>query len=553
MKILIFLASLISFGYVFNIIAQIDTSWVKRFNGPLNAADAGRVIKVDDDGFVYVGASIAKTPGYTDAAVIKYNPFGDTLWLRYYNNPVNNGSSVNDMFIDSNGNIVVTGQCGGFNYDDGFTVKFDSSGNTLWTQRYDGGDIDRANAAVTDDLGNVYVTGDTWKVYESDNIVTIKYNSAGDTIWSSIWCGPEDASDLGKDLALDIYGNLLFGGTCDWYWGTIDYVIIKLSQVGNIVWIKKYDSPDQGHDYLKAIATDNDGNIYVTGSSYKITGTFDIITVKYDANGDTIWTRRYNGAGNGDDVVNDMLVDSLGNIFLCGSSFVSGNGIDCLTLKYNSDGVLVWAKTYAEYSYHSDAATSLALDGLGNVYVTGTAGTSSSNIAYLTIKYDNSGNEKWVTLYDGPGNNGYDVASSICVDNSNYVYITGSSTGLISGRDIATIKYVQGPNAVDDNLSGPLARFVLEQNYPNPFNPSTKIKYSVPQTSQVQIKIFDVLGNEIKTLINEEKPIGTYEVEFNVSSLSSSVSAKGGYASGVYFYQLKAGDFISTKKMILLK
>ena len=90
--------------------------------------------------------------------------------------------------------------------------------------------------------------------------------------------------------------------------------------------------------------------------------------------------------------------------------------------------------------------------------------------------------------------------------------------------------------------------FSLSQNYPNPFNPSTTIKYTVPQTAQVQIKVFDVLGNEIETLVNEEKQSGTYEVEFN--SHSGNVR---NLPSGVYFYQLRAGNFIESKKMILLK
>ena len=93
---------------------------------------------------------------------------------------------------------------------------------------------------------------------------------------------------------------------------------------------------------------------------------------------------------------------------------------------------------------------------------------------------------------------------------------------------------------VDFNI--PL-KFALEQNYPNPFNPSTKIKYSVPQSSKVIIKVFDVLGNEIETLVNEEKPAGTYELTWNAANLPS----------GVYFYQIKAGEFTTVKKMILLK
>jgi len=86
-------------------------------------------------------------------------------------------------------------------------------------------------------------------------------------------------------------------------------------------------------------------------------------------------------------------------------------------------------------------------------------------------------------------------------------------------------------------------KYTLYHNYPNPFNPTTKIKYSVPQTSQVQIKVFDVLGNEIETLVNEEKRIGTYEITWYAENLPS----------GVYFYQIKAGSFVETKKMILMK
>ena len=98
--------------------------------------------------------------------------------------------------------------------------------------------------------------------------------------------------------------------------------------------------------------------------------------------------------------------------------------------------------------------------------------------------------------------------------------------------------------------------FSLAQNYPNPFNPSTKIKFSIPFVEtrdrvSVQLKVYDVLGNEIATLVNEEKPAGSYEVEFDGTGLTS----------GIYFYQLRAGDpstgsgqgFIETKKMILLK
>ncbi|MDP2366603.1 MAG: T9SS type A sorting domain-containing protein [Ignavibacteria bacterium] len=104
-------------------------------------------------------------------------------------------------------------------------------------------------------------------------------------------------------------------------------------------------------------------------------------------------------------------------------------------------------------------------------------------------------------------------------------------------------------NTIEAEINPP-AKFSLEQNYPNPFNPVTTIRYSIPNVtlsgvegSRVQLKVFDVLGNEVATLVNEYKPAGNYEVEFEASKFSS----------GIYYYQLKAGEFIQTKKMIILK
>ena len=96
---------------------------------------------------------------------------------------------------------------------------------------------------------------------------------------------------------------------------------------------------------------------------------------------------------------------------------------------------------------------------------------------------------------------------------------------------------------VEEELNETPKEFLLAQNYPNPLNPSTKIKYSIPNSSQVTLKIFNTLGEELATLVNEEKVVGTYEVNWNGANLPS----------GVYFYRLQAGEFTSTKKMILLR
>ena len=127
-----------------------------------------------------------------------------------------------------------------------------------------------------------------------------------------------------------------------------------------------------------------------------------------------------------------------------------------------------------------------------------------------------------------------------CISNSNGYIFAGTDGGVFRGLLSTT-----STNETDSKIP---SSFVLEQNYPNPFNPVTTIKFSVPlnvkgERSNVTLKVYDVLGNEVATLFNEYKSAGSYEVVFDANKLSS----------GVYFYRLQAGNFVDTKKMLLLK
>jgi hypothetical protein len=158
------------------------------------------------------------------------------------------------------------------------------------------------------------------------------------------------------------------------------------------------------------------------------------------------------------------------------------------------------------------------------------AGTYYFGVSGLYYSPDNG--ETWENKNEGIENI---PVLSFAFNEEGYLFAGTYLQGVYKSRDILT--GIKGKNNVGEHS------FYLNQNYPNPFNPHTKIKYSVPQTSKVQIKVFDVLGKELETLVNEEKPAGSYEIDFNASELPS----------GVYFYQLKAGKFIQTKKMILLR
>jgi hypothetical protein len=118
------------------------------------------------------------------------------------------------------------------------------------------------------------------------------------------------------------------------------------------------------------------------------------------------------------------------------------------------------------------------------------------------------------------------------------------SRNLGTGKGIELIQIINNTSTVVERSSNDISEtFTLFTNYPNPFNPSTKIRYAIPQNSFIKLKVFDLRGREIATLVNEKKASGNYEVSFHASNLSS----------GIYFYQLKTENYSQTKKMILLR
>jgi hypothetical protein len=178
------------------------------------------------------------------------------------------------------------------------------------------------------------------------------------------------------------------------------------------------------------------------------------------------------------------------------------------------------------------------VDSEGNVHITGISAND-----YGTVKYDAQGDLLWEQLYNGP-NNGLDEPAAIVVDKTGNVYVTGTSVGLDTGDDYVTVKYTPSPTAVEEPISTKLPdAYVLEQNYPNPFNPSTTIQFSVIRPGQVTLKIFNLLGGEVATLVDKELRAGQYKVTWNARGLGT----------GMYMYQLQAKGFVETRKLLLLK
>ena len=191
-----------------------------------------------------------------------------------------------------------------------------------------------------------------------------------------------------------------------------------------------------------------------------------------------------------------------------------------------TDGRL-WASTNGEEIYTINSSTGVLT----------LVGKTGFNGGIPDIHFDENGN-----LYGALGGGGNATNNFISINKSNGVGTIIGPIGFTSVSGMAArLNRVVGIN--DEKDSDIPNSYALAQNYPNPFNPATIITYQIPNAGNVTLKVYGILGNEVRTLINEEKPAGKYSIEFSATGLSS----------GVYFYKLQSGSFVETRKMILIK
>jgi len=425
---------LLSYAPIF---AQVDTAWVRRYNGPGNSNEGAYDLAVDINGNVYV-------TGYTfnqfdlDYATVKYSPDGDTLWVRHYAGLASGNDIPYALALDDSGNVVVTG-ISGFDYA---TIKYAPDGDTVWVRRYNGpvNGLDEAHALTVDEGGNVYVTGHSTGNLTSFDYATVKYAPNGDTLWVRRFNGSGNNHDYGTAVAVDTGGNVYVTGYSWNDTSLFDYATIKYSPDGDTLWVRYYKGSGNEYDQPEALVVDHSGYVYLTGWSKGSGTSTDYATVKYAPDGDTVWVRRYSGPIFGLDEAYALDIDEAGNVYVTGSSW-NGTNEDFVTIKYAPDGDTLWIRRYNGQANEDDGAYDLSLDTSGNVYVAGYS-WNGANYDYATIGYAPNGDTLWVRHYNGPGD-GSDVGYALKADASGNVYVTGYSNGAGTGDDYATIKYVQ--------------------------------------------------------------------------------------------------------------
>lgn len=522
--VLMFLAIGTWAGLIEPIQAQVLQQWTHRYNGPSDSSDAANNVTVDSYGNVYVtGYSTGSGTSY-DYATVKYNPSGVVQWAQRYNGPASLVDEAASIAVDGSGNIYVTGRSfgNGTGYDIA-TIKYNSSGIQQWVQRYNvqpfNGD-EHAYDIALDGSGNVYVAGSGLDSTGTNaDFLTIKYNSSGVLEWAKRYNGPGNGVDSYTWIALGGSGTVYVTGTSLGAGTNYDYATICYNSSGVQQWVQRYLGPGNNYDGPNGIAVDGSGNIYVTGASMGSGTGYDYATIKYSPSGAELWVQRYNGPLNSFDYGNSIAVDGPGNVYVTGSSAGSGTSYDFATIKYNTSGVQQWAQRYNGPANNYDNAASIAVDAAGNVYAAGRSMGNGTGMDFATIKYSPSGVQQWAQRYSGAVYSTLDAPSSIALDASGNVFVSGYTQydSLGTHVDFCTIRYTQTPLA-----------------------PSNLTAAAVSQ-SKINLQWTDNSGNEYGFKIERSTNAGTNWIFKDSVGSNTTAYADSGLASNtIYHYRIYA-------------
>ncbi len=249
-----------------------------------------------------------------------------------------------------------------------------------------------------------------------------------------------DSNETAYEIALDASGNIYVAGFSFNLAGNTDLFTVKYNNAGVRQWVARYNGPAKGDDIGYGLAVDANANVYVAGTSINALGYDDAVTIKYNSAGVLQWAKRYEGVGMGDDAAYDLQLDGAGNVYIGGYTQIDSIDVALLTIKYDPAGAQQWLASFSGFGGDNATINELAIDAAHNVYATGYALGSTGMPDYVTIKYNNAGSEQWAAFYNAPADS-VDFATGIAADQSGNVYVTGASMSANGKFDYVTLKY----------------------------------------------------------------------------------------------------------------
>jgi hypothetical protein len=545
-----------------------DVVWAKRYGG---AGDDGcrGIVQTTDGNFVLMGYNGSNGFGGYDVLAIKIDPNGNQLW----------SAIVGDTYLQegfaisatNDGGVVITGYTKTFDISDVYTIKLDQYGSLIWTSII-GYTFKQWGASIiqTKD-GGYLITGitDVGSDWDPDfNTLILKLNSVGNLVWIKHFGGVY--TEEGRGITEIEDSSFVIVGKTNSFGGEYESLIGRFSKDGNLLWMKIIGSPND--DIANSVDNSVDGTLIVGGQTNTNQFGSQSFLMKLDYSGNLIWQKNYGQAG-----------QEIGSKVICisNSAYALVGTSSSQPVYFDNNFYVVVTDTSGSSQCPSQTIypniRTATLTIYPHQFISGSGGSiinTSQPVSNLTLdvldfcdflpvelesfNHSFEGNKtiiNWSTATE-INNRGFEIYR----DDEAIKFIEGQGTTTekhnYSFMDIVSTPgtYLYRLIQVDfDGTQEELGsfeaiitspkEFILNQNYPNPFNPLTTITFNIPFDINIKLKLYDSIGNEIKTLIDGYIAAGYHSYDLIATGLSS----------GVYFYNLQAGDFQDTKKLLLLK
>jgi hypothetical protein len=409
-------------------------------------------------------------------------------------------------------------------------------------------------AMISDGLGGAILT---WQDYRSNNgfadIYAQRVNTSGTMLWTangSNICN-QAAGQLGPKLVSDGGG----GAFITWYdnrAGNYDIYTQLVNSAGAPQWTTNgVATCTMATDQLKPdICSDGASGVIITWYDYRSSTDFNIYAQRVGPGGAPVWVVDGIVVNNneGYDQIDPKIVsDGLGGAIISWTDYITGTTADIYAQHVSSTGAMLWTATGVTICTASgdQIKSQLVSDGNNGAYITWEDHRNVGNSDIYAQRIASNAALNWAATGYAICTVGNDQTVPMIVSNGNLgAIVVWQDYRSGNNSDIYEVGFnTTGVIALENNGTMSPSEYTLSQNYPNPFNPTTKISFALPKSSFAKLVVFDALGREMETLVNQQLNAGTYSVDFNASN----------FPSGVYFYNLTAGNFVSNKKMILVK
>jgi len=529
---------------------DLHISWVVHSIGPDSLNDYPHSLALGQGGEIIVTGVRRSALSLDDIVTMKLATDGTLLWSACYDGTAHKSDKPTQLVLDRYGYVYVggtsRGKVGLLESDDGVVVKYHPTGEQAWVWRFEGGNNsqDAMNGIAVDPQRNVLaaIRRIEYPTLTMNELVTCKLHPTGVEAWSETLPVHRWSECFG--IRTDNQGDAILGG---WLWqgvGNPDYEFFALAKYdhnGSFLWFSPFRDSSAWSANGEVFTPDEAGNIFAAGVTEKITREEVFATGKYDASGVQVWYKEFLLEDNSYPEVVDIATDVDGNVYWLAVMSTDSTDDDMVVAKYLSNGDPAWVHVFSMEG--AQTPTAITVDQEGNLYAVCEAQVTDNVWGFIVAKLDRSGTVEWTTIWQAEGS--YCEPYDIAVDQDNNVIVLSSADFDTNITSISIWKFRQ-PDVTgipaQPRVQGP-SGFGLDQNFPNPFNPVTVITYRLPSRSHVQLRVVNVLGEEVALLVNEIQGQGAFSVEFDASHLPS----------GIYFYSLHAGGNVAAKKLVLLK